>query len=152
MSKGKPRAQSIADEATIKAATRQKPSKKSAADANFGISIVVPDPADLVLNGLNPVAPEAGFPGRAVLFPPGSVPGVDPDQYTFVAYVSQSIAQGEQPTSIFFPSNVDGLLFADLPNGPLTPPGASSLFAALASAIQNQVGPPPPDGTGNDHG
>jgi hypothetical protein len=134
-------------------ATPKKPVKldlggTTAGAPDYGIVIVVPDPDDLDLGATNTVQPEAGFLGRAVLLPPGSLPNVDPDQYSFVAYVSAAVG----PTAVYIPVNADGVLFADLPNGVLPPKTVNAgmtLFDAISSAINNQVGPPPPDGTGN---
>lgn len=132
--------------ATIKSPVRLA-AEISAGAPDYGILITPPDPADLDLGALNTITPPPGFTGRAVLFPPGSVPNVDPNQYTFVAYIAGALG----PTSVYVPSNAQGLLFADLPNGVLPPKAAAglTLFDAISSAIQHQVGPPPPDGTGN---
>lgn len=136
------------DPKIIENARREAPVRRevavSAGPPDYGITIVVPDPADLDLGAINTVTAATRF-GRAVLFPPGSVDGVaNPDQYTFVAYVSQSLG----PVAMYIPENAAGLLFADLPDG-VAPPAGSTLFDAISSAIKHQIGPNPPDGTGN---
>jgi hypothetical protein len=149
-------AASTKDKDKIAKATRESPVRHdvavSAGVPDYGIAIVVPDGDDLDLGSLNTITPQDGFPGRAVLFPPGSVDGVDvngkqvdKDQFTFVAYIAKALG----PTAVFIPLNASGVIFADLPNGPMPPAAGITLFDAISSAIQNQIGPPPPDGTGN---
>jgi hypothetical protein len=88
---------------------------------------------------------QAGFVGRAVLFPPGSVTGVPADQYTFVAYATESA-----PATIFMP-NVLNTLYADLPNGILPQDPNKTIFDEITAAIKKTFSPDPPTGTGNDH-
>jgi hypothetical protein len=126
-----------------RSSTRLKLSRKAApAQDNTGIVISVPD---LVPGKANPVTSQPGFIGRAVLLPPGTNPNA-PNDYIVVAYVTRSV----NPISVPIP-NVTDVLFADLPNGLLPPPGYATIFDALSAAIGAQIQPNPPTGTGNDH-
>jgi len=97
------------------------------------------------LGQMTVVQAQTGFIGRAVLFPPGSVTGVPADQYTFVAYATESA-----PATILMP-NVLNTLYADLPNGILPSAPGETIFDEITAAIKKTFAPDPPTGTGNDH-
>jgi hypothetical protein len=115
-----------------------------------GADRIVITPANLVPGQINVIAPPAGYPGRALLWPPPP-PGeaVSPSrqgQYTFALYVSR----GMGPVAVQIP-NIQGFLFADLMDGVLPPSeGDGTIFDVLEEAINAQVEPPAPEGTGND--
>ena len=126
--------------------TREHPVRR--ADAPAGPGGIVITPANLVPNQINVITPPDGFPGRALLWPPPAPPTVvtppTRGQYTFVLFVGHAMG----PVSVYIP-NIQGFLFADLPDGILPPAGYATIFDALKDAINAQVEPPPPDGTNN---
>jgi hypothetical protein len=129
---------------TNAASPSSKPAKIGNGGPTNGIIITV---AVLQPGAINTIVADPNFVGRAVLMPPGTVVGVDPDQYSFVAYVCPCMG----PLALYVP-NVSGILFADLPNGILPPTGSNgTIFDAISAAIKAQVSPTAPDGTGNGH-
>jgi hypothetical protein len=124
--------------------TLKRPARKQ--DATPGPGGIVITPANLVPGQINVITPPPGFPGRALLWPPPAPPTVvtppTRGQYTFVLYVGHAMG----PVSVEIP-NLQGFLFADLPEGIRAPAGYATLFDALKVAINAQIEPPPPDGT-----
>jgi hypothetical protein len=121
--------------------------KKNAGESDAGIVIT---PANLIPEQINVIAPPAGYPGRALLWPPPPPTNVrspaTEGKYTVALYVGR----GMGPVSVYVP-NVQGFLYADLAHGLLPAPGEEgTIFDALEAAINAQVEPPKPEGTGND--
>jgi hypothetical protein len=131
-------------------ARRKVPGRAKARRANVSEAIVI-TPANLIPNQINVIPPPPeGYRGRALLWPPPApgerVAPARPDEYTFALYAGRSLG----PVAVHIP-NIQGFLFADLKDGVLPPSGeGETILDAIEAAINAQVEPPPPEGTGND--
>jgi hypothetical protein len=132
-----------------KRAPHERRSRKPRLDESESGGIVI-TPANLIPDQINVIAPRADFPGRALLWPPPPPKNVasaaTEGKYTIALYVGR----GMGPVSVYVP-NVQGFLYADLAHGLLPAAGEEgTIFDALEAAINAQVEPPKPEGTGND--
>ena len=105
--------------------------------------------ANFIPGAITTVSAQAGFVARAIVMPPGTIPGVVPvTQFTVVAYVTATMSPAPLPIP-----NVTGIVVVDLPNGMLPPVGsdpAKTIYDLINDAIMTQLSPDPPGGTGND--
>jgi hypothetical protein len=131
---------------------RSLKSEKRATPADTATNgIAISQATDLTPGTNATLTPQSNFIGRAILFPPGTVPGVDPQEYVFMTYATG----GSGAATVFVPDDADtaNILYADLPNGVLpiaSQPG--SLLDQITAAWEEVGQPVDSTGTGNNDG